>query len=224
VCVLGYAAEAMSQFPGPPLFLDPPTSPPRRRRGRSWGERGGLHWRCRLQRRDPGPVASANDVTGFLAQRTREGARLIHESRRLCGLRDIKRSDWRVGRAGSITSQGRFTRSASALRHSAFASGMAARRGETQPLTAAARSATARPGASGRRPGLGCRLARETMARSDNEENQSVALYWDFENLHAGPKASDGLGRRPRATGSRRLCSCHHRRVDATGRSGVQDE
>ncbi len=24
------------------------------------------------------------------------------------------------------------------------------------------------------------------MARSDNEENRSVALYWDFENLHAG--------------------------------------
>jgi hypothetical protein len=23
------------------------------------------------------------------------------------------------------------------------------------------------------------------MARSDNEENRSVALYWDFENLHA---------------------------------------
>ena len=23
------------------------------------------------------------------------------------------------------------------------------------------------------------------MARSDSEENRSVALYWDFENLHA---------------------------------------
>ena len=26
----------------------------------------------------------------------------------------------------------------------------------------------------------------ERMARSDSEENRSVALYWDFENLHAG--------------------------------------
>ena len=25
----------------------------------------------------------------------------------------------------------------------------------------------------------------EHMARSDSEENRSVALYWDFENLHA---------------------------------------
>ena len=24
------------------------------------------------------------------------------------------------------------------------------------------------------------------MAKNDNEENSSVALYWDFENLHAG--------------------------------------
>src|SRR5580765_889635 len=27
---------------------------------------------------------------------------------------------------------------------------------------------------------------RNDMARSDSEENRSVALYWDFENLHAG--------------------------------------
>src|SRR5258707_1776124 len=34
------AAEAVSQFPGPPLE-DPPTSPPREIDGGLWGERGG---------------------------------------------------------------------------------------------------------------------------------------------------------------------------------------
>ena len=38
------------------------------------------------------------------------------------------------------------------------------------------------------------------MARSDNEENRSVALYWDFENLHAGlveAKFGEGYYGRP---------------------------
>ncbi len=26
---------------------------------------------------------------------------------------------------------------------------------------------------------------RNAMARHDNDDNRSVALYWDFENLHA---------------------------------------
>ena len=53
--VFRYAAEAMSQFPGPPQLLVPPTSPPHERRGRSWGERGGLNWRSRLQVWKEGP-------------------------------------------------------------------------------------------------------------------------------------------------------------------------
>jgi hypothetical protein len=28
------------------------------------------------------------------------------------------------------------------------------------------------------------------MSRNDNEENSSVALYWDFENLHASQRKS----------------------------------
>lgn len=38
------------------------------------------------------------------------------------------------------------------------------------------------------------------MARSDSEENRSVALYWDFENLHAGiaeAKFGEGYYNRP---------------------------
>ena len=38
------------------------------------------------------------------------------------------------------------------------------------------------------------------MARSDSEENRSVALYWDFENLHAGlieAKFGEGYYSRP---------------------------
>ena len=38
------------------------------------------------------------------------------------------------------------------------------------------------------------------MARSDSEENRSVALYWDFENLHAGlveAKYGEGYYGRP---------------------------
>ena len=38
------------------------------------------------------------------------------------------------------------------------------------------------------------------MARSDSEENRSVALYWDFENLHAGlveAKFGEGYYGRP---------------------------
>lgn len=57
---------------------------------------------CKRKRRGPG--APANDVTGLLAQRMRRGARLTFEGRRPCDRRDIKRSDWRVGRAGPSTS------------------------------------------------------------------------------------------------------------------------
>jgi hypothetical protein len=38
------------------------------------------------------------------------------------------------------------------------------------------------------------------MARSDSEGNRSVALYWDFENLHAGiaeTKFGEGYDGRP---------------------------
>ena len=38
------------------------------------------------------------------------------------------------------------------------------------------------------------------MARRDSEENRSVALYWDFENLHAGlaeAKFGEGFCSRP---------------------------
>ena len=72
---------------------------------------------CKRKRRGPG--APANDVTGLLAQRMRGGARPALESRRHRGPRDIKRSDWRVGRAGSITSGlGFFRQAQQALRRS----------------------------------------------------------------------------------------------------------
>ena len=82
------AAEAVSQSPGPPR-LCPPTSPPRMRRGRSLGDCGGTTWRTSCPR-----LQGAQTKT----QRPRP-----HSSRRLCGRRATKRSDWRGGRAGSST-------------------------------------------------------------------------------------------------------------------------
>ncbi len=76
----GTAAAAVHRYPG---------CPPRRRRGRSWGERGGSDGDegCKEETR---ARSTANDVTGFLAQRMRTGARPAAESRRLRGTRDTK--------------------------------------------------------------------------------------------------------------------------------------
>lgn len=77
------------------------------------------------------------------------------ESRRHRGPRDTKRSDWHVGRAGSITSafgfKARSAAGCSLLRYSRQGSlpEGARRRAFDGGST---RSATARPGASGRRP------------------------------------------------------------------------
>jgi len=41
------------------------------------------------------------------------------------------------------------------------------------------------------------------LTRNENDENRSVALYWDFENLHAGlaeAKYGEGSYSKPDAT------------------------
>jgi hypothetical protein len=105
----------------------------------------------------------ANDVAGSLAQRMRAGARPIPESRRPRGPRDTKRSDWRVGRAGSITSgvvprSGVVARGVQRRRLFAYSDFAHPRQGwppEGSRRRAfdrgSTRSATARPGVSGRR-------------------------------------------------------------------------
>jgi len=77
------AAEAVSQFPGPPL-LDPPTSPPRSTTGVVGGARWDA-WRTRCH------------DSGRREQRASRPP--SPEPRRLCDRRATKRSDWRAGRA-----------------------------------------------------------------------------------------------------------------------------
>jgi len=94
------AAEAVSQFPGPPLE-DPPTSPPRHSTGARGGSAVG-----RLAHGLPPPHGRrsvAADVPARLAQRLQRSRPVDHEQRRLCGRRATKRSDWRGGRAGPST-------------------------------------------------------------------------------------------------------------------------
>jgi len=90
------AAEAVSQFPGPPLE-DPPTSPPHWLTGAPWGERGGTTGARAASPRGRRSVAA--DVPVRLAQRLQRSRPKDHERRRLCGRRATKRSDWRGGRA-----------------------------------------------------------------------------------------------------------------------------
>ena len=95
------AAEAVSQFPGPPLE-DPPTSPPHKLTGAPWGERGGTTGARAAT--SCGRRSVAADVPARLAQRLQRSRPNIHEQRRLCGRRATKRSDWRGGRAAASTS------------------------------------------------------------------------------------------------------------------------
>ena len=94
--VVSSAAEAVSQFPGPPLE-DPPTSPPRQSTGAPWGERGGTTGARAAT--SCGRRSVAADVPARLAQRLQRSRPNDHEQRRLCGRRATERSEWRGGRA-----------------------------------------------------------------------------------------------------------------------------
>ena len=109
------AAEAVSQFPGPPLE-DPPTSPPRDSTGALLGGARWDDWRTRcpvfaaMQRRGrcaslPGAAVAAKTT----AQPARSGASAADVTPS-----EPKVRDWRGGRAGPITS------SHSAARHRAW--------------------------------------------------------------------------------------------------------
>ncbi len=100
--VVSSAAEAVRRFPGPPLE-DPPTSPPHKGRGRSWGERGGTQGARAAPSGRRRSVAAA--VPAGLAQRLQREPPNILAQRRLCGRRATKRSDWRGGRAAARTSR-----------------------------------------------------------------------------------------------------------------------
>lgn len=94
--VVSSAAEAVSQFPGPPLE-DPPTSPPRNSTGARGGSAVG-----RLAHGLPPPHGRrsvAADVPARLAQRLQRSRPNDHEQWRLCGRRATERSEWRGGRA-----------------------------------------------------------------------------------------------------------------------------
>ena len=102
---MGGVPRSRSDEPVPrPTALKIPPSVPLMKDG---GATGGARWVAlakRLQEEKAVPAAQSNDVTGFLAQRTRAGARHVLEGWRPCGRRATKRSDWRVGRAGPSTS------------------------------------------------------------------------------------------------------------------------
>ena len=114
------AAEAVSQFPGPPLE-DPPTSPPHLLTGAQLGGARWDDWRTRCPVFGQRSVAA--DVPACWRGGCSGGARQAHEVRRLCGRRDTKRSDWRGGRAGPITST-------HSMHSAARASGMAGDRSD----------------------------------------------------------------------------------------------
>ena len=190
-----HAAEAMSQLPGPPHRRSPP-SPPRRRRGRSGGIAVG-QLAMKAAKKKTGPAATANDVTGPLAERARE--ELDTPSRAGVAAADVTPSvsDWRGGRAGSSTSvhgDGRPTalhpgahRQLVDAGHLAVSPALALRQG-WPPEGArrwgigggSTRSATARPRSIGRRPHIRsratpCRARRtRTNYRCGNRRSGAV--------------------------------------------------
>jgi hypothetical protein len=83
------AAEAVSQFPGPPLE-DPPTSPPRKSTGALWGERGGTTGARAATFHGRRSVAA--DIPACLTQRLQRSRPNTHEQRRPCGRRATKRA------------------------------------------------------------------------------------------------------------------------------------
>ena len=108
------AAEAVSQFPGPPLE-DPPTSPPHEGRGRSWGERGGTSGAraasslcCHsgpTQRRSRCDSLSGAAVAAKAASHTLK----FGVSANGVTPREPQANDWRDGRAGLISSSHQLT-------------------------------------------------------------------------------------------------------------------
>jgi len=82
------AAEAVSQFPGPPLE-DPPTSPPRNSTGAQLGGARWDDWRTGCPP-PPGRRSIAAAVPARLAQRLQRNRPKDHEQRRLCGRRATK--------------------------------------------------------------------------------------------------------------------------------------
>ena len=105
-CIGIPAAEAVSQFPGPPLE-DPPTSPPHEGRGRSWGERGGTSGaRAADSFLRPPQRRGRCDSSSGAAVAAQAATQTLKFGVTAAGVtpREPQANDWRGGRAGLISS------------------------------------------------------------------------------------------------------------------------